>query len=258
MPVTESDIPEVFFTDGWITAVEYLVSSGKEGTVFCCLAAPHTGHERLAVKIHRNRDHRSFKNDSVYLSGRAMGVSLSGAAGVKSSGMPDRRLERAVAKRSKRGRAAIQHSWINHEFNTLQLLHQAGARVPMPLTMSGHALLMEYAGDADGPAPQLKQVSLERGQAVEMFTTLMDEVALWLACERIHGDLSPFNILYWKNRAMVIDFPQAVNPHENPDSLFLLERDIRNVVTYFQTYGVAADPTRITRDLWHRFLRGTL
>ena len=49
MSVTESDIPEVFFTDGWISSVEYLVSSGKEGTVFCCLAEPHTGYQRLAV-----------------------------------------------------------------------------------------------------------------------------------------------------------------------------------------------------------------
>ncbi len=258
MSVTESDIPEVFFSDGWITAVEYLVSSGKEGTVFCCLAAPHTGHDRLAVKVHRSRDHRSFKNDAVYLSGRAMGVSLDGSRGLKSSGMPDRRLERAVTKRSKRGKAAIQHSWINHEFNTLQVLHQAGARVPEPFTMSGHAMLMEYLGDADGPAPQLKHVALERQRAVEMFTGLMREIELWLACDRIHGDLSPFNILYWQGRAMVIDFPQAVNPHENPDSLLLLERDIRNVATYFQPFGVVADPTRIAQELWYRFMRGTL
>lgn len=258
MSVTESDIPEVFFTDGWITAVEYLVSSGKEGTVFCCRAAPHTGHDRLAVKIHRSRDHRSFKNDAVYLSGRAMGVSLDGSRGLKWSGMPDRRLERAVAKRSKRGKAAIEHSWINHEFNTLQVLHQAGAQVPEPFTMSGHAMLMEYLGDADGPAPQLKHVALERQQAVEMFTGLMREIELWLTCDRIHGDLSPFNILYWQDRATVIDFPQAVNPHENPDSLLLLERDIRNVATYFQPFGVAADPARIAQDLWYRFMRGTL
>ncbi len=258
MSVTESDIPEVFFTDGWITTVEYLVSSGKEGTVFCCRAAPHTGHDRLAVKIHRGRTQRSFKNDAVYLSGRAMGVSLSGGTGVKSSGMPDRRLERAVAKRSKRGKAAIEHSWINHEFNTLQVLHAAGARVPEPFTMSGHAVLMEYLGDGDGPAPLLKHVSLERRRAVEIFTGLMEQIELWLACERIHGDLSPFNILYWKDRATVIDFPQAVNPHENPDSLFLLERDIRNVATYFEPYGVVADPARIAGDLWFRFMRGTM
>ncbi|MDQ3656497.1 MAG: hypothetical protein M3457_15660 [Chloroflexota bacterium] len=258
MSVTESDIPEVFFDDGWITAVEYLVSSGKEGTVFCCRADPHTGHERLAVKIHRGRSQRSFKNDAIYLSGRAMGVSLSGASGVKSSGMPDRRLERAVAKRSRTGKAAIEQSWINHEFNTMQLLYAAGACVPQPFAMSGHAMLMEYLGDEDGPAPKLKHVSLTRLRAAEMFASLMDEIALWLACERIHGDLSPFNILYWNERATVIDFPQAVNPHENPDSLFLLERDIRNVFTYFQEYGVTADPARIARDLWMQFMRGTL
>lgn len=258
MAVTESDIPEVFFNDGWITSVEHIVSSGKEGTVFSCLAGPHTGHERLAVKIHRSRDHRSFKNDAIYLSGRAMGVSLDGSRGLKSTGMPDRRLERAVAKRTRRGKAAIQHSWINHEYNTLQVLHQAGARVPQPFAMSGHAMLFEYLGDERGPAPQLRQVALTRAQAVATFTVLMREIELWLACERIHGDLSPFNILWWEDRATVIDFPQAVSPFENPDSLFLLERDIRNVHGYFAPYGVAADPARIARDLWHRFMRGTL
>ena len=258
MSVTESDIPEVFFSDGWITAVEYLVSSGKEGTVFCCLAAPHTGHERLAVKIHRGRNFRSFKNDAIYLSGRAMGISLSGSAGVKSSGMPDRRLERAVAKRTRRGKAAIEHSWINHEYNTLQLLHEAGAAVPRPIAMAGQAVLMEYLGDGDGPAPKLKHVSLDRRRAVELFTGLVAEIELWLSCERIHGDLSAFNILYWEGRAVVIDFPQAVNPYENPDSLSLLERDIRNLVTFFAPYGVSADPERIARDLWFRFQRGYL
>jgi len=258
MSVTNNEIPEVFFTDGWITAVEYLVSSGKEGTVYCCLAGPESGHDRLAVKIYRPRTTRSFKNDAVYLSGRAMGVSLGGSSGIKSSGMPDRRLQRAVAKRSKRGIAAIEYSWINHEYNTLQVLHAAGAAVPRPFAMAGQAVLMEYLGDGNGPAPKLKQISLDRRRAVEIFTGLIAEIELWLSCERIHGDLSPFNILWWEDRATVIDFPQAVNPYENPDSLFLLERDIRNLVTWFEDYGVAADPVRIAQDLWFRFQRGFL
>jgi RIO kinase 1 len=95
----------------------------------------------------------------MYLSGRAMGVSLNGATGVKSSGMPDRRLQRAVAKRSKTGIAAIEHSWINHEYNTMQVLYEAGACVPKPLAMDGHGMLMEYLGDEDGPAPKLKHAS---------------------------------------------------------------------------------------------------
>ena len=222
MSVTESDIPEAFFDDGWLTAVEYLVSSGKEGTVFCCRAAPHTGHDHLAVKIHRGRSQRSFKNDAVYLGGRVAGVSLSGSAGMKASGKVDRRLARAVAKRSRTGIAAIEQSWITYEYGTMQLLHRAGARVPQPVAQSGHALLMEYLGDADGPAPKLKHVTLSREEAGTVYGILMDEIALWLANDRIHGDLSPFNILYWNGQPVLIDFPQAVNPWDNPDAQFLL------------------------------------
>ena len=258
MSVTQSDIPEVFFEEGWITAVEYMVSSGKEGTVFCCLAEPHTGHERLAVKIHRGRTQRSFKNDAIYLSGRVAGVSLGGSAGIKASGKVDRRLARAVAKRSRTGIAAIEQSWITYEYGTMQALHQAGAKVPTPLAMSGHALLMEYLGDADGPAPKLKHVTLTPDEARVVFDELIDEIGLWLANDRIHGELSPFNVLYWDGNPVVIDFPQAVNPWDNPDSLFLLERDIRNIATHFAPYGIAADPERIARDLWERFMRGTL
>ncbi len=130
--------------------------------------------------------------------------------------------------------------------------------MPRPFAIAGQAVLMEYLGDGDGPAPKLKHIALDRRRAVEVFTSLMDQIALWLACERIHGDLSPFNILWWKERAVVIDFPQAVNPYENPDSFLLLERDIRNLVTFFAPYGVAAHPERITRDLWNRFQRGNV
>lgn len=258
MAVTASDIPEVFFLDGWLTSVDSIVSSGKEGTVFRCQAGSHTGHDFLAVKIHRDRNTRSFRNDAIYLSGRPMGVALNGSTGLKSSGMGDRRLERAVKKRSRTGVAAIQHSWINHEYNTMQLLFQAGARVPEPFAMSGQALVMTYIGDADDPAPQLKHVDLDRGAARRIFDTIMEEIALWLACERIHGDLSPFNILLWRDEPVIIDFPQAVNPFENPDARFLLERDLRNVATYFTPHGIGLDPEREAERLWTRFMRGTL
>ncbi len=210
------------------------------------------------MKIHRGRTQRSFKNDAIYLSGRVAGVSLTGSAGIKASGKVDQRLARAVAKRSRTGIAAIEQSWITYEYHTMQLMHRAGASVPKPLAMSGHALLMEFLGDGEGPAPKLKHVFLERDEAQALFRFIMDEVTLWLANDRIHGDLSPFNILYWNENATIIDFPQAVNPWDNPDSRFLLERDLRNVITYFEPYGVRADPARIADDLWRRFQWGSL
>jgi RIO kinase 1 len=258
MAVTASDIPEVFFLDGWITRVDAVISSGKEGTVFRCQAGPHTGHDYLAVKIHRDRTQRSFRNDAIYLSGRPMGVALNGSTGLKSSGMGDKRLERAVRKRSRTGIAAIQHSWINHEYNTMQLLFQAGARVPQPFAMAEQALVMTYVGDAGGPAPQLKHAALNPAMARRIVDILIAEITRWLACERIHGDLSPFNILLWRDEPVIIDFPQAVNPFENPDARFLLERDLRNVTTFFKPYGIALDPQREADRLWTSFMRGAL
>jgi RIO kinase 1 len=124
--------------------------------------------------------------------------------------------------------------------------------------MSGHAMLMEFVGDEDGPAPKLKHVSLSPAEARTVYDSLLDEIRLWIANDRIHGDLSPFNILYWNGQATLIDFPQAVNPWDNPDARFLLERDIRNVATWFEPYGIATDAPRIADRLWDAFWRGTL
>ena len=50
---------------------------------------------------------------------------------------------------------------------------------------------------------------------------------------RIHGDLSPFNILWWQGRPWIIDFPQAVDARMNANSYALLCRDVENVCRFF-------------------------
>jgi RIO kinase 1 len=140
----------------------------------------------------------------------------------------------------------------------MQLLHKAGGRVPKPLAISGHALVMEFIGDADGPAPKLRHCALSPTEARTMHTQLMDEITLWLANDRIHGDLSPFNVLVDAGRPVVIDFPQAVNPWDNPDSPYLLERDIHNISAHFGAYGISVDASRLARDLWRKFQYGAL
>jgi RIO kinase 1 len=69
----------------------------------------------------------------------------------------------------------------------------------------------------------------------------------------VHGDLSPFNVLYSRGRAVMIDFPQAVDPRMASAARKLLERDISNVVRYFGRYGIDADAQAISDDLWERF-----
>ena len=76
-----------------------------------------------------------------------------------------------------------------------------------------------------------------------------------LACDRIHGDLSAFNVLYREGDVRIIDFPQAVDPRFNSSALTLLERDVDRICEYASRRGVGADGARIVRDLWSRFLR---
>ena len=119
-------------------------------------------------------------------------------------------------------------------------------------------MLMDYLGDADTPAPMLHDVALDPQEARRLFHRVMRNVELWLACDRVHADLSAFNILYWQGQVTIIDFPQAVDPRSNPSAQALLTRDVENVCRYFARYGVWVNPTRIANDLWRRFLRGEL
>jgi RIO kinase 1 len=234
---------ETFYNEGLITDVLDIIKRGKEATVYCCQAHPSTGTKFLAAKIYRPRQFRSFKNDAVYQEGRVI---------------LDKRLRRAVKKKTRKGRAVQFTSWVEHEFQTLNLLHAAGADVPRPIAQSGSAILMEYVGDYQLPAPMLKNVSLEPDEAHPFFDLLMGNVELWLACNIVHADLSAFNILYWKGDLKIIDFPQAVDRRLNPSAFPLLSRDIDNLCRYFARYGVHANPSGLAGELWTQFLRAEL
>jgi RIO kinase 1 len=143
---------------------------------------------------------------------------------------------------------------VGEEYATLRLLHAAGAAVPRPLARAGQAILMEYVGDAEVPAPPLYRVELTAEEARPPFARLMGEIALWLARRRVHGDRSAYNLLYWQGRLTAIDFPQAADPRANPHADALLARDVDNVRRCVARYGVAADAGRLAADLWRRFL----
>jgi RIO kinase 1 len=66
----------------------------------------------------------------------------------------------------------------------------------------------------------------------------------------IHADLSPYNILVWNGRAIVIDVPQAVDPRKNRHAEELLRRDVQHVVDYFEHFGVRADAQALSADLF--------
>jgi RIO kinase 1 len=233
-----------FYEQDLIADVLHIAKSGKEATVYCCAADPATGLQYLAAKVYRPRMFRSLKNDAIYRESRERRDR-------------DGRVRRS-ARRDEHERASRVSSWIEYEFQTQRLLHEAGGDVPRPFAQVGNAVLMAYVGDADEPAPRLNEVTLAPHVARPLFERLLHNVELFLAHDRIHGDLSAYNILYWQGAATIIDFAQAVDPRYSQDIYPLLERDIQRICRYFAPYAVVADPKAIAADMWARYLIGEL
>jgi RIO kinase 1 len=234
-----------FYDDKVITDVLSRVKGGKEANVYCCAAHPATGLDLIAGKVYRPRAFRHLRNDSRYRQGRAHLDSLGKT-------IRDERMLRAIRKKTDTGQEAVHVSWIEHEFRTLELLHRAGADVPRPIAHDNSTIVMEYFGDAQTPAPLLQDVALDRAEAQALFQRLIRNVELMLGHGRIHADLSAFNVLYWEGDIRLIDFPQAVSPHENPEALDIFRRDVTRLCQYFHRQGVAADPRRLAAELWAR------
>ena len=96
-----------------------------------------------------------------------------------------------MAKRTNYGEELRHQSWIAYEFQTLEMLHAAGADVPRPYAMEKNAILMDYIGDLDTAAPTLNSVSLEREEVAPLFDRVIQDVDLLLSNRRIHGDDHP-------------------------------------------------------------------
>jgi RIO kinase 1 len=87
---------------------------------------------------------------------------------------------------------------------------------------------------------------------------MIDNIERMLRINRIHGDLSPFNVLYFDGRVTIIDFPQSIDPRENREAYELLRRDVTNICDHFAKFGVRSDGHRIASGLWSRYLRAEL
>jgi len=215
------------------------IKSGKEAVVYCCRANESLGGGLLAAKIYRPVERRSFKQDGIYQQGRERGA------------RPDARTLRALGKKSQRGRLHKFNAWINHELRTLTVLYEAGCDVPEPIHRQGPVILMEYFGDEEHPAPVLLNVELTAEEARFHYQRLMANIEDFLVNHRVHADLSAYNMLYWKDRITIIDFPQSVDPRYNDDAFDLLVRDLKNVNTYFEAHALElVDPLAHGLKLW--------
>ncbi len=201
-----------FYEEHWFDDVLRMIKGGKEASVYLCRGNETTGKDLLAAKVYRPRMFRNLKDDHIYREGRA----TLDEAGLE---ITDDRAERAIRKRTKFGLNLLHVDWIQHEFNAMKRLYQAGAALPKPYVCANNAILMEYIGDEDTPAPTLNTVNLTRRSAARLFGRVVENIRLMLHHNLIHGDFSAYNLLYWNDDVWMIDFPQAFPMPWKPECL---------------------------------------
>lgn len=232
-----------FYQQDWIEDILKMVNGGKEATVYLCSRPVTAPQHFLAAKIYRPRQFRNLKKDHLYREGRDQ-LDATGKVII------DDRSLHAMRKRTTYGQTLLHSSWIGHEYRTMQLLADAGVDMPRPYASSDNAILMDFIGDEFESAPTLHSVTLSGTEARQVFERIMFNIELMLRCNRVHADLSAYNILYWQGGIRLIDFPQAINPDENRNAYRIFARDVERICEYFALQGVKSDPKKLADRLW--------
>ena len=237
-----------FYDERWFDDVLQIVKGGKEASVYQCKGNASTGADFVAAKVYRPRILRAIRNDSLYKEGRTL-LDEDGLI-VKDHGKL-----KAVHKGSAFGKEVTHTSWIEHEVKIMQKMRAAGLDVPQFYASNSNAILMEYIGDGESAAPTLIDVDIDSTEARPLFQRVLHNLEEMLRLGIVHGDLSAYNILYWDGDITLIDFPQAINPHQNRNAYTVFERDVTRVCEYFMRHGVKldsvkTDPKRLTAKLW--------
>jgi len=225
-----------------------VLKTGKEAQVSLVERTGITGRCLLARKLYLPRQvtdkgvlealgvqrASQFRHDVTYREGRQFRKS---------------RDRRAVEQMSTHGKALLQERWTSHEHDVMAVLWAAGARVPYPVRFAEDRFDMQYIGDLDGAAPTLARLR-PRGALLDlMWEQLVDNLRIVVAAGYAHGDLSAYNLLWWRDELWMIDLPQAVDIAANPMGLDFLHRDIANITAWFARQGLARDAEELFATL---------
>lgn len=238
---------EPLYRECWITDVLSRVKPGKDATVFCCRTHPDLGGGLAAAKVYRPRMLRTMKNDAIYRAGRE-------ALDAEGKAIRDRRRQSAITKKTAYGRSLLAGAWVHNEFAVMKALQETGGDVPRVLTCVGSVILMDFLGNEQRAAPTLHEARPSPEEMAQAAPRLLATVERLLACGRVHGDLSAYNVIWWEGIPWVIDFPQAVDAWGNPHAGELFRRDLARLAQFFGRHGVVWDAEDLAETLWERYI----
>ncbi len=202
-----------FLNKGVIDEIHGVVKAGKEARIYW--GKDKNGKE-LAIKIYLTIASEFRKGKLQYIEG-------------------DPRF-----KHIKHDTRALVYAWAVKEFKNLRLALKAKVRVPKPVVVKKNVLIMQFIGKKGNPAPELRETSLKNPELI--YRELLDYVEkLYQQANLVHGDISEYNVMVWRNRPVLFDMAQAVLL-SHPMANAFLKRDLRNVNRYFKKLGVRVMP----------------
>ena len=197
---------------GYMDGLESTLYVGKEANIFTALK----DGKRIIAKIYRletcdfNKMYDYIKYDPRYLE----------------------------LKKKKR---KIIFSWVEREFRNLMKARQANVTVPLPITFLNNVLVMEFIGK-DDLAPMLKDKIPKIKK--KFFNEIIDNIKKLYKAGLVHADLSAFNILNFNEKPVFIDMSQSTMIIDVRAKEYL-ERDVVNVVNFFNKNGLKIDKEKI-------------
>ncbi len=168
----------------------------------------------------------------------------------------DPRYENPKVSKMRGNRRSIKMEWAKKEHHNLWTAHRIGIPVATPLFVEANILGMDFLGEKGTPYPTLKKASGRiRSQGTEKIQSVWEKVhhGLSVMAEHgfVHGDLSPYNILYNKQDDSVyfIDISQSFISREGVQEEDLFRSDIRNITDFFHRLGARIELHQVYESL---------
>ena len=120
------------------------------------------------------------------------------------------------------------HVAAEKEFQAMKLAYENGVSVPEPISQNRHVVAM---GMIEGA--QLSKYK-DIGKPEKVLKEILRNIRrAYVKAHLIHADISEYNIILQPDgHVLIIDWPQTVKT-DHANAAELLERDIKNVLTYF-------------------------
>ncbi|MCK4926955.1 MAG: serine protein kinase RIO [Candidatus Aenigmarchaeota archaeon] len=140
----------------------------------------------------------------------------------------------------------LVYAWCAKEYRNLMKSYDSGLSVPKPIAFANNVLVMELIDEKDMPAPQLSNTEIENPK--KMFAMVLEQMKmLYFKANLVHADLSEYNILVKDGKPILIDMGQSVLL-KHPMAQKFLERDVNNIVNFFNKKGLNLDPEKILKQ----------